>query len=232
MKNCKLQRKKVQWQFWRKERKRTACSAWHTPFGHRFCLCCAWLQVRPASSGSSVTYVKECFKVVAAPTLLRPCLQAGGEEAAPAWAERAVGSVRSAASLQDFLLHYGNIPGHVQVQSGCHRTFFNTGFMGFSFLVMTGIHRKYSPPASLLPILYVLLFPTLIVHISQCQKKQKEHRILHKWFILINTQSTLTGITKLHKNALLSSLFCSTPWILQYKQNPTTTWKVENGLIF
>lgn len=81
---------------------------------------------------------------------------------------------------------------------------------------------------------YCMYFCSLhwYVHISQCQKKQKEHRILHKWFILINTQSTLTGITKLHKNALLSSLFCSTPWILQYKQNPTTTWKVENRLIF
>lgn len=37
---------------------------------------------------------------------------------------------------------------------------------------------------------YCMYFHSLhwYVGISQCQKKQKEHRILHKWFILINTK--------------------------------------------
>lgn len=157
--------------------KRNTCSAWHTSSGHGFCLCCAWLQVGLASSGSTVTYGKECFKAMAAPTLLRPRLQAGGEEAAPAWAERAVGSVWSTASLQDFLFRYGNIPGHIRVQSGCHGTFFKTGFMGLFFLIITGIHHKYSLPASLLPMFYVLSFPTLICRyftVSGISKKSTE----------------------------------------------------------
>lgn len=153
--------------------KRNTCSAWHTSFGHGFCLCCTWLQVRLASSGSTVTYGKECFKAMAAATLLRARLLAGGEEAAPAWAERAVGSVRSTASLQDFLFRYGNIPGHIPVQTGCHRTFFKDGFMGFSFLIITGIHCKSSPPASLLPILYVLSFPTLVCRHFSVRKSKK-----------------------------------------------------------
>lgn len=153
---------KVQWLVWRAERKGT-----HVLPGTRLSdtdfVCVApgcrsgwWAQV------ALVTYGKECLKAMAAPILLRPCLQEGGEEAASARTERAVSSVRLTASLQDFLFHYGNIPGQIQVQSGCHRTFFKTGFMGLPFLIITGIHHKYSPPASLLPILYVLSFLVLI----------------------------------------------------------------------
>lgn len=175
MQNCKLQRRKAQRLFWRAERKGTRV----LPSTHLLdtdficvvhgCRSGWWAQVALSH--------KECFKAVAAPTLLRPRLQAGGEEAAPAWAERAVGSAWSTASLQDFLFHYGNIPGHIQVQSGCHGTFFKIGFMGLFFLIITGIHRKYSPPASLLPMFYVLLFPTLICGyftVSGISKKSTE----------------------------------------------------------
>lgn len=82
--------------------KRIPCSARHADFGLRFCLCHAQLQVRLANTSSTITYGKEHFKAMAAHTLIKPSLQTGDAEAAPARAEQAVSRVRSVCLAAGF----------------------------------------------------------------------------------------------------------------------------------
>lgn len=160
VKNRKLQKgKKHATSVLESRQKRIPCSAQHADFGLRFCLCHAQLQVRLANTSSTITYGEEHFKAMAAHALIKPSLQTGDAEAAPARAEQAVGRVRSVCLAAGFLLRYGNVPGHIQVQSSSDRTFFKTGLMASSFLTITGIHSRYSPSASLL--LYCTYFGSL-----------------------------------------------------------------------
>lgn len=107
---------------------------------------------------------------------------------------------QSACLTVGFFACYGNIPGHIQVQSVSDRTFFKPSLMGSSFLTIIGIHsRHFHPHLCSLYCSHVGSLHRLCRYLHSDRKKQKEYRILHNWFIQISMQSTLTGITNYRK---------------------------------